>query len=214
MESETNLKTKNPGIPSHNLFLKSMEINGFKNFYNLVHIDFSPKLNLILGPEQSGKSNALEAITWVLFCYADSEKETDLILFYGNENHLAVDFAEVSLVFGNASNECSDIIIKRRLERTGNNYWFINKEQFSDFDSFRNSVKKLNLPEICLLEDFGKTHKSLSNSKFTEEIKNRIKEKQCIVETNRKKAIEADCLIGFYPDDENNMKAVSLFLHL
>ena len=88
-----------------------MEINGFKNFYNLVHIDFSPKLNLVLGPEQSGKSNSLEAITWVLFCYADSEKETDLILFYGNGNHLAVDFAEVSLVYGNVSNECSDIII-------------------------------------------------------------------------------------------------------
>ena len=214
MESEKNQKTKNPGIPSHNLFLKSMEINGFKNFYNLVHIDFSPKLNLILGPEQSGKSNALEAITWVPFDYADSEMPSDSIIFYGNENCAAVDFAEVSLEYGTENNERNNIIIKRRLERTGNNYWFINEEQFSDFDSFRDNVRKLNLPEICLLEDFGKTHKSLSNSKFTEEIKNRMKEKQCIVETNGKKAIEADCLIGFYPDDTDNMKAVSLFLHL
>lgn len=214
MESETNLKTKNPGIPSHNLFLKSMEINGFKNFYNLVHIDFSPKLNLILGPEQSGKSNALEAITWVLFDYADSEMPSDSIIFYGNENCAAVDFAEVSLEYGTENNERNNIIIKRRLERTGNNYWFINEEQFSDFDSFRDNVRKLNLPEICLLEDFGKTHKSLSNSKFLEEIKNRMNEKQCIVEINGNRAIEADCLIGFYPDDTDNMKAVSLFLQL
>ena len=195
-------------------FLKSMEINGFKNFYNLVHIDFSPKLNLVVGPKQSGKTNALEAITWVLFDPVDSENTPDSIIFYGNENRAALDFAEVSLEYGTEKNKCDNIIIKRRLERGSKNYWFINKEQFCDFDLFRDSVKKLNLPEICLLEDFGKTHKRLSNSKCAEEVKTLMKEKQCIVEINGKKAIEADCLIGFYADDENNLKAISLFIQL
>ena len=48
------------------MFLKSLNINGFKSVYEKTTVDFSDKVNVIVGPNGSGKSNVVDAISWVL----------------------------------------------------------------------------------------------------------------------------------------------------
>ena len=115
------------------MFLKSLDIFGFKSFADRTHIDFSDGITALLGPNGCGKSNVVDAIKWVL---AESkaknlraEKKEDVI-FNGTERRSPLNVAEVTLTMSNENGllpmDESEIAIKRRLYRSGENEYFIN----------------------------------------------------------------------------------------
>jgi chromosome segregation protein len=118
------------------VFLKSLEIFGFKSFADRVRIEFSPGISALLGPNGCGKSNIVDAIKWVVgeqsakSLRAESMED---IIFNGTENRRPLSVAEVSITLANDGEvlplDVPEIEIKRRLYRSGENEYFINGKQ-------------------------------------------------------------------------------------
>ena len=127
------------------MFLKSLEIFGFKSFADRTHINFAYGITALLGPNGCGKSNVVDAIKWVLAenrsknLRAESMED---VIFNGTETRSALSMAEVTLTIANENGllplEDSEIAIKRRLYRNGENEYFINSNQVG-----ASSIRKL-----------------------------------------------------------------------
>lgn len=127
------------------MFLKSLEIFGFKSFADRTHINFADGITALLGPNGCGKSNVVDAIKWVLAenrsknLRAESMED---VIFNGTETRPALSMAEVTLTIANENGllplEESEIAIKRRLYRNGENEYFINSNQVG-----ASSIRKL-----------------------------------------------------------------------
>lgn len=115
------------------MFLKSLVIRGFKSFAKRTNIVFEPGLSVIIGPNGSGKSNIVDAVLWVLGeqnpRFLRGKAMTDVI-FSGTDAEKPAPFAEVTLTFDNSDRQLpidsSEVSIKRRLMRDGDNTYFIN----------------------------------------------------------------------------------------
>lgn len=115
------------------LFLKSLEVFGFKSFADRTRIEFADGITALLGPNGCGKSNVVDAIKWVLGEQASkamrAEKMEDVI-FNGSENRKALNVAEVTLTLVNEAGllpiDVPEIQIKRRLYRSGESEYYIN----------------------------------------------------------------------------------------
>ena len=118
------------------MFLKSLDLFGFKSFADRTHIAFSDGITALLGPNGCGKSNVVDAIKWVLAENRSknlrAEKMEDVI-FNGTEKRAALNVAEVALTIDNGAKllpvDNSEIEIKRRLYRSGENEFFINNRK-------------------------------------------------------------------------------------
>jgi chromosome segregation protein len=118
------------------LFLKSLEMFGFKSFADRTRMEFADGITALLGPNGCGKSNVVDAIKWVLGEQASrslrAEKMEDVI-FNGTENRKPLNMAEVSLTLANDTGilplETPEVQIKRRLYRSGESEYFINMAQ-------------------------------------------------------------------------------------
>ncbi|MCR4734258.1 MAG: AAA family ATPase [Treponema sp.] len=116
------------------MFLKSLDIFGFKSFADRTHIDFAEGITALLGPNGCGKSNVVDAIKWVLAENRSknlrAEKMEDVI-FNGTERRAALNTAEVTLTLCNDKGllplDEDEIAITRRLYRSGDQEYFINK---------------------------------------------------------------------------------------
>ncbi len=115
------------------MFLKSIEIYGFKSFADRTRIDFSDGISALLGPNGCGKSNVVDAIKWVLGEQASkslrAEKMEDII-FNGTETRKPLGMAEVAMTIENSNGilpiETSEIVVKRRLYRSGESEYQVN----------------------------------------------------------------------------------------
>jgi chromosome segregation protein len=118
------------------VFLKSLEIFGFKSFADRTYIKFADGITALLGPNGCGKSNVVDAIKWVL---AESKAKNlraesmEDVIFNGTESRPALSMAEVTLTIANENGllplDDSEISIKRRLYRNGENEYFVNAAQ-------------------------------------------------------------------------------------
>ena len=116
------------------MFLKSLDIHGFKSFADKTHIDFAEGITALLGPNGCGKSNVVDAIKWVLAERNSknlrAEKMEDVI-FNGTERRPALNTAEVTLTIANDKGllplDEEEIAITRRLYRSGDQEYFINR---------------------------------------------------------------------------------------
>jgi len=118
------------------VYLKSLEIFGFKSFADRVRIEFSQGISALLGPNGCGKSNIVDAIKWVVgeqsakSLRAESMED---IIFNGTENRRPLSVAEVAITIGNEGGalplDVPEIEVKRRLYRSGENEYFINGKQ-------------------------------------------------------------------------------------
>ncbi len=115
--------------------LTSVEIHGFKSFADRTQLDFPAGLTAVVGPNGCGKSNVIDAIKWAL----GEQRPTALrgddmldVIFKGNGARPPRNFAEVSLSFDNASGvlpvEFSEVVITRRLFRSGESEYLINRQ--------------------------------------------------------------------------------------
>lgn len=115
------------------MYLKSIEINGFKSFAEKVSIDFKEGITSIVGPNGSGKSNVLDAILWALGEQSHKNiraKDGIDVIFSGGKNYKPKNMAEVSLNIDNSKKilylDFSEIKISRRIYRSGENEYYIN----------------------------------------------------------------------------------------
>ena len=119
------------------MFLKSLEIFGFKSFADRTLIEFSDGISALLGPNGCGKSNVVDAIKWVVgeqsakSLRADSMED---VIFNGTETRKALSVAEVTITISNeagllTSLDVPEVAIKRRLYRSGEAEYFINGNQ-------------------------------------------------------------------------------------
>ena len=117
--------------------LKRLEIAGFKSFRDKIAIDFSKGISAVVGPNGCGKSNIVDAIRWVMGEQRVKSlrgKKMDDVIFHGAENAAPVGMTEVSMImdcngrkFPGAYEECSEVMISRRLFREGESEYTINK---------------------------------------------------------------------------------------
>jgi len=118
------------------MYLKHLEIIGFKSFADRTKLDFDPGLIAIVGPNGCGKSNVSDAIRWVL----GEQKPTALrcsklvdVVFNGTDTRKPLGLAEVSITFAECEKELGtdyhEVTITRRVYRDGSGEYFINKQQ-------------------------------------------------------------------------------------
>jgi chromosome segregation protein len=117
------------------LYLKSLEIQGFKSFPEKTRLTFEKPVTAIVGPNGSGKSNISDAILWVM-----GEQSTrtlrggkmEDVIFGGTLKRPQVGFAEVSLILDNGDRaldtEFTEVMITRRYYRSGESEYFINRQ--------------------------------------------------------------------------------------
>ncbi|MBQ2716353.1 MAG: AAA family ATPase, partial [Clostridia bacterium] len=120
------------------MYLKQIELQGFKSFPDRTRLVFEPGATVIIGPNGSGKSNISDAMRWVLGeISSKSLRGTKMedIIFGGSDSRKPMSYAEVSVTFDNtnvgsdARLDCpyDEVTVTRRYYRNGDSEYFINK---------------------------------------------------------------------------------------
>ena len=118
------------------MYLKRLEMLGFKSFAVKTSLEFSTGITAVVGPNGAGKSNVADAMRWVLGEQSMRQlrgKKSDDIIFSGGHGKAALGMAEVSLTLDNSTgwvpSEYSEITVTRRSFRSGENEYLINKQK-------------------------------------------------------------------------------------
>lgn len=162
------------------MFLKSLEINGFKSFPDRTHIDFTDGITSLLGPNGCGKSNIVDAIKWVL-----GEQSTKTlrassmqdVIFNGTDTRKPLPMAEVTLTIDNENHslptDVPEIVIRRRVYRTGESEAFINGQK----------CRLRNIKELFMDTGVGKSAYSiLEQGKIDQILSNKPEDRRYIFE--------------------------------
>ncbi len=117
------------------MYLKSLELQGFKSFPDKTLIRFGDDITAIVGPNGSGKSNISDAILWVM---GEQSSKTlrgakmEDVIFGGTQKRAAVGFAEATLTLDNSdralSYDADEVCVTRRYYRSGDSEYYINKQ--------------------------------------------------------------------------------------
>jgi len=116
------------------LFLKCIEMQGFKSFADKIILHFDKGITSVVGPNGSGKSNISDAVRWVLGEQSAKSlrgSKMEDVIFAGTQHRKPVGFAYVSLTLDNSDKtlplDYSEVTISRRVYRSGESEYFINK---------------------------------------------------------------------------------------
>ncbi|MUG87682.1 chromosome segregation protein SMC [Paenibacillus timonensis] len=117
------------------MFLKRIELAGFKSFADKTEMEFVRGITAVVGPNGSGKSNISDGIRWVLGEQSAKSLrggKMEDIIFAGSDARKAVNFSEVSLTLDNTDQalplDFSEVTVTRRVHRSGDSEYFINKQ--------------------------------------------------------------------------------------
>lgn len=119
------------------MYLKEIEIVGFKSFADKLNLKLDNNITCIVGPNGSGKSNVVDAVRWVLGEQSVKSLRGDGsmsdVIFSGSKSRGPSNVASVALIFDNSDHYLSipytEVSIKRRIYRTGENEYFLNGEK-------------------------------------------------------------------------------------
>ena len=116
------------------MYLKRLEMQGFKSFADKTVLEFMPGITTVIGPNGSGKSNISDSIRWVLGEQSIKSlrgSKSEDIIFAGTQSRKSLGFAEVSIVIDNSDGklpiEFAEVVVTRRIFRNGESGYFINK---------------------------------------------------------------------------------------
>ena len=116
------------------MYLKRLEMYGFKSFAEKTVLEFIPGITTVIGPNGSGKSNISDCIRWILGEQSIKNlrgNKSEDIIFSGTQNRKALGYAEGSLIFDNSDGklpiEYSEVTVTRKIYRSGETGYFINK---------------------------------------------------------------------------------------
>ncbi|MFS0782336.1 chromosome segregation protein SMC [Bacillus sp. 1P06AnD] len=117
------------------MFLKRLDVIGFKSFAERISIDFVKGVTAVVGPNGSGKSNVTDAIRWVLGEQSAKSlrgSKMEDIIFAGSDSRKSLNFAEVTLTLANEDHflpiDFHEVSVTRRVFRSGDSEFFINKQ--------------------------------------------------------------------------------------
>ena len=118
------------------MYLKALEIQGFKSFPDKTVLKFGEDITAIVGPNGSGKSNVSDAIRWVMGEQSSKSlrgAKMEDVIFGGTEKRSQMGFAQVTLVLDNTEHifprmEESEVAVTRRYYRSGESEYYINKQ--------------------------------------------------------------------------------------
>ncbi len=119
------------------MYLKEIEMSGFKSFADKLNLQLDNRITCVVGPNGSGKSNVVDAVRWVLGEQSvkslRGEGSMSDVIFSGSKSRNASSVASVSLIFDNQDHYLplpyTEVNVKRRIYKTGENEYFINGEK-------------------------------------------------------------------------------------
>ncbi|CAM5287335.1 Chromosome partition protein Smc OS=Lysinibacillus sphaericus OX=1421 GN=smc PE=3 SV=1 [Lysinibacillus sphaericus] len=118
------------------MFLKRLEVIGFKSFAERIGIDFVPGVTAVVGPNGSGKSNVTDAIRWVLGEQSAKSlrgAKMEDVIFAGSDSRKPLNFAEVTLILDNTDEQLAfsytEVSVTRRVYRSGDSEYLLNNQQ-------------------------------------------------------------------------------------
>ncbi len=134
------------------MYLKRLEIQGFKSFAQKTIMEFASGIISIVGPNGSGKSNVADALRWVLGEQSPKiirGKKADDVIFAGSDKKGRLGFAEVAATFDNSDRripvDASEVSIGRRIDRSGESEYLLNG----------NKVRLLDIVDLVLKSNIG-----------------------------------------------------------
>ncbi|HYC79782.1 MAG TPA: AAA family ATPase, partial [Candidatus Binatia bacterium] len=137
------------------MYLKRLEIQGFKSFAQKTVLEFEPGLTAVVGPNGSGKSNVADALRWVMGEQSMKllrGKKSEDVIFAGSDKKSKLSMAEVQLTFDNKDGklpyEYAEVAMTRRLYRNGESDYLINNQK----------VRLLDIVESLMRSGFGATN--------------------------------------------------------
>ncbi|KQL54661.1 chromosome segregation protein SMC [Heyndrickxia shackletonii] len=117
------------------MFLKRLDIVGFKSFAERISVDFVKGVTAVVGPNGSGKSNIIDAVRWVLGEQSAKSLrggKMEDVIFAGSDTRKSLNFAEVSLTLDNEDHQLpldyNEVSVTRRVYRSGDSEFYINKQ--------------------------------------------------------------------------------------
>ena len=118
------------------MFLKRLEVIGFKSFAERIGVDFVPGVTAVVGPNGSGKSNVTDAIRWVLGEQSAKSlrgAKMEDVIFAGSDSRKPLNFAEVTLILDNTDEQLAfsytEVSVTRRVYRSGDSEYLLNNQQ-------------------------------------------------------------------------------------
>ena len=118
------------------MYLRRLEVHGFKAFADRQRFEFGPGMTVIAGPNGSGKSNVADAIRWALGEQSPRQiraRKTEDIIFSGSDKRRPMGMAEVTIILDNSEGwmpvEFAEVAVTRRAHRSGDNEYLINNQQ-------------------------------------------------------------------------------------
>lgn len=117
------------------MFLKRLDVVGFKSFAERISVEFVPGVTAVVGPNGSGKSNITDSIRWVLGEQSAKSlrgAKMEDIIFAGSDSRKPLNFAEVTLTLDNEDQslplDYNEVSVTRRVYRSGDSEYLINKQ--------------------------------------------------------------------------------------